>query len=291
MAELSAPPRVSVIVIFLNEERYLDEAIRSVFAQTFSDWELILVDDGSTDGSTAIAQATADGARIRYIDHPGHRNRGMSASRNAGIAASCGEFVAFLDADDVWLPGKLTDQIAIFDARPETDMAYGRTLIWHEWTSEPDSEDYCFDLGVDPDRIYPAPELFPLLVRNRAQTPTTINAIMRRTLIDQVGGFEEEFRGMFEDQAFFAKTHLVANCHVDDRVWAKYRQHPSSCTARSSGTLGDLLARRRFLNWVDQYLRRQRITEKRLHREVRIARRALTLQILRYRLRQVLRRV
>ena len=106
-------PVVSVIIIFLDEQRFLDEAIRSVFEQTFSDWELILVDDGSTDSSPAIAAcyATAHPQRVRVVRHPGGINRGMSASRNLGLAVARGEFIAFLDADDVYRPEKLAVQV------------------------------------------------------------------------------------------------------------------------------------------------------------------------------------
>ncbi|HEX8089705.1 MAG TPA: glycosyltransferase family 2 protein, partial [Blastocatellia bacterium] len=95
---------VSVIIIFLNAEEFIAEAIESVFDQTYSDWELLLVDDGSTDASAEIALRYAAGyrGRVRYLEHEGHQNRGMSASRNLGIASARGEFVAFLDADDVW---------------------------------------------------------------------------------------------------------------------------------------------------------------------------------------------
>lgn len=258
---MTAAPRVSVIIIFLNEARFLGEAIDSVRAQSFSDWELILVDDGSTDGSSDLARAASDGARIRYLDHPGHANRGMSASRNAGIAASRGEFIAFLDADDVWLPDKLAEQIAIFDADPAIDMIYGRTLIWHDWDAAATPHDYHYPLGVEPGKAYPPASLLPMLIRNKAQTPTTINAIMRRTLVERVDGFEGEFRGMFEDQAFFAKTHLVSHCWVDDRFWAKYRQHGDSCTAQVSGHLQDIRARARFLRWLHRYLRRHKVKD------------------------------
>ena len=96
--------RVSAIVIFLNEERFLAEAIASVRAQTFRDWELILVDDGSSDGSAGIARAAAEeDPRIRVLAHPGGANRGMSASRNLGLSDARGEFVAFLDGDDLLL--------------------------------------------------------------------------------------------------------------------------------------------------------------------------------------------
>lgn len=263
---MSAAPRVSVIIIFLNEERFLAEAIESVHAQSFTDWELILVDDGSTDGSRDIARDAANDERIRYIDHPGHANRGMSASRNAGIAEARGEFIAFLDADDIWQPQKLTEQIGIFDTNPEVDMVYGRTWIWHQWQTGSIAQDYFYDLGVTPDRLYPPKSLLPLLVHNKAQTPTSINAIMRRDLVERVGGFEDAFRGMFEDQVFFAKTHLVSHCYVDDRFWAKYRQHEDSCTARSAGRIGDLQARGRFLLWLGSYLRQHKDVDADINR-------------------------
>src|SRR5215208_465500 len=103
-------PRVSAIVIFLNAGPFFEEAIESILVQDYDDWELLLVDDGSTDGSTEIARRYADGdpSRIRYLTHPGGENRGMSASRNLGVRQARGEYVAFLDADDTWLQGKLT---------------------------------------------------------------------------------------------------------------------------------------------------------------------------------------
>ncbi|MGD9810341.1 MAG: glycosyltransferase family 2 protein [Sphingobium sp.] len=261
-------PRVSVIIIFLNEERFLSEAIASVRDQSFTDWELVLVDDGSTDASRTIARKAADGGKIRYLTHAGDENRGMSASRNAGLAAARGEFIAFLDADDVWPPEKLAQQVALFDSDPAIDMAYGRARIWHEWQAGAPVRDYHYDLGVEPDRTYPPRALLPVLIRNQAQTPIPSNAIMRRALVDRVGGFDDDFRGMFEDQVFFAKTHLVSHCRVDDRFWLDYRQHGESCTAQSSGRLGDLRARARFLRWLGRYLRVQRAMTPELRREL-----------------------
>ena len=93
---------VSVIVCFLNEERFLAEAVQSVLGQTFADWELLLVDDGSCDASSVIARqlAATDPGRFDYIEHADHRNLGLSASRNAGIRRARGRYIAFLDADD-----------------------------------------------------------------------------------------------------------------------------------------------------------------------------------------------
>src|SRR4051812_27035882 len=109
---------VSVITIFLDGERFLAEAVDSLLAQTYADWELLLVDDGSSDGSTAIARAYAAGRpeRIRYLEHEGHANLGMSASRNLGLQHARGEYVAFLDADDVYRPEKLERQVALLQA-------------------------------------------------------------------------------------------------------------------------------------------------------------------------------
>ena len=80
-------PEISCLTIFLNPGRFFETALESVLAQSFSDWELLLVDDGSTDGSTEIAKeyAARYPERIRYLEHPEHANRGMSASRNLGI--------------------------------------------------------------------------------------------------------------------------------------------------------------------------------------------------------------
>src|SRR5919199_4729628 len=102
---MSSKPSISVIIIFLNEEKFIQEAIESVFAQTYDRWELLLVDDGSTDDSTRIAlqYAAQFPDKVRYLEHPDHLNRGASASRNLGISHANGDILAFLDSDDVWL--------------------------------------------------------------------------------------------------------------------------------------------------------------------------------------------
>ena len=88
---------VSAVIIFFNEERFLEEAIESVRAQTYTNWELLLVDDGSTDGSSACARrhAAAEPGRVRYLEHPGRVNLGMSAARNLGIRGGAGRGACF----------------------------------------------------------------------------------------------------------------------------------------------------------------------------------------------------
>src|SRR6266487_3700210 len=158
---MPSQPRVSAIIIFLNAERYIDEAIESVFAQAYDSWELLLADDGSTDGSTAIVLQYAERYpdKVRYLEHPGHQNRGMSATRNLGIRNARGEYIAFLDADDVWLPQKLEQQVQALDAHPEAGMIYAPTQYWYSWTGK--REDIQYDnlpkLGLEPNTLIKPP--------------------------------------------------------------------------------------------------------------------------------------
>lgn len=262
---MSSAPLVSAIIIFLDEGRFLAQAIESVVAQTCADWELLLVDDGSTDGSTAIAREFAARIpdRIRYFEHEGHANRGMSAARNLGLAHARGRYIGFLDGDDVWEPEKLREQVAVLEANPRAGMVYGRTLIWHSWRGEgaSASDEFC-DLGLTPDSLVEPPRLLVNLIENRAQTPTTCNALMRREVFDSIGGFEESFRGMFEDQVFFMKLALDAPVFVSSRCWARYRQRQDSHSARMESTGEVRAARARLLEWLESYLRERGTTAR-----------------------------
>jgi hypothetical protein len=108
-------PAVSVLTPTYNSARFLGQAISSIRSQTFEDWELIVVDDGSTDRTTDVLHDVQD-ARLRVITHD--RNRGIVAARNTAVAAARGEFIAVLDADDVALPNRLAQQVAYLRAHP-----------------------------------------------------------------------------------------------------------------------------------------------------------------------------
>lgn len=269
---MSDAPLVSAIIIFHNEERFLAQAVESVLDQSHGDWELLLIDDGSTDRSTAIARefALRDPRRIRYFEHAGHANRGMSAARNMGLDHARGRYIGFLDADDVWLPEKLREQIAVLDANRQAQMVYGRTLIWHSWRGRDAAacDEFC-DLGVRADTVVEPPSLLVKLIENRAQTPTTCNALMRREVFDRVGRFEESFRGMFEDQVFFMKLALVAPVFVSSRCWAHYRQRDDSHSAHMEVTGEVNAARARLLAWLETYLLEQKATAPEVWRMLR----------------------
>ena len=261
---MSAPPLVSVVAIFLNAERFLDEAIASVRAQTHSRWELLLVDDGSTDGSSAIARGWAerDPARVRYLEHPGHVNRGMSASRNLGLEYARGEYLALLDADDVWPPEKLARQVAILEAHPDVGLLFGAPLYWFGWTgrAEDQARDYVIDLRLPADRRYEPPSLLLPFLQRAAPTPCPSDVLVRRATAVRVGGFEAHFTGVnmvYEDQGFFSKLLLHAPAFASSETWDRYRQHPESCYAVSKATGGREQARGYFLTWFRGYLQAQ----------------------------------
>ncbi len=265
---------VSVIVIFYNEEQFIDEAIESIFAQTYANWELLLVDDGSTDNSTAIAQHYAGKfpEKVCHLEHPGHQNRGMSASRNLGIANAKGEFMAFLDADDVWLPHKLEWQVTALESQPEAAMVYGPTQWWYSWSGKPEDRllDYIHELGVHPNTLYQPPRLIARFLRTEGISPCTCSVLMRREAIERVGGFEEIFKGLYEDQAFFSKVCLSAPVFVTSECLARYRQHPQSNTSITQATNRYAGARRIFLNWLADYLSGQNFNEGEVWKALRI---------------------
>ena len=250
-------PRVSAIIIVRDGEQFIAEAIESVIAQEGVAWELIVVDDGSSDGTEAIVQSFLArlGERLRHVHHAGHANLGMSASRNLGISEASGDYVAFLDADDLWAPGKLAEQVTILDKEPETAMVYGRTLIWHSWNPADDQRDFYYDLGIGADATHPPGSLFRQLLANRYQTPTTCNAMIRRDALLAIGGCDPGLRGMFEDQLLFAKLLLEYPTHVSSRCWAQYRQHAGSASARLTDPLEVDRAQLRYLGAIRDYIR------------------------------------
>jgi glycosyltransferase involved in cell wall biosynthesis len=262
-----------VICIFLNEERYLTEAIESVLAQTFGDFELLLVDDGSSDESPAIARGYAARfpEKIFYLDHPGHENRGMSASRNLGIERARGEYLAFFDGDDRWYPNKLSEQVAVLDANPAVGLVCGGYNEWRSWDG---GNDLLFLSGPVSDRPVLPPELtlqvYPLGWSNSPADP-----MVRRALAERVGGYEEAFAGLYEDHVFLSKINLEAGAVFLSSTSLDYRQHAESCTGRA--TWDDYIeTRRKFLDWFESYIADRPVPGKaRIEKRIRQERRKL----------------
>lgn len=267
-------PTVSIVTPFLNAEGTLGEAIDSLRAQTFQDWELILVDDGSVDTSPAVAaQAAAGDSRIRVLP-PEPRAKGAAAARNAGLRAARGAFLGFLDADDLFMPHKLATELAAFAAHPEAMAVYGSTLWWH-----PDApqRDWTEQLGPVANRLNAPPEILRrVLLLEEGHVPCTCAILIRREALEAVGGFEERFR-LYEDQTLWAKLFLSFPVYVSDHCVAYYRQHAASVSAQAqeSGEYDRLAAhpaRVAFLDWLAGHIDASGIGDKRLARALRLAR-------------------
>lgn len=231
------PTRVSVIISVFNSERFLAETVQSVFAQSFPDWELLLVDDGSADGSTAMAQgyAAKHPQKVRYLEHYKHSRRGQGASRNLGIKNAVGEYIATLDHDDVWLPHKLERQVAILDAHPAAAMVFGATQYWHSWAPGSSDTDYVQSPGIAANRMYDPPSLLKPTLSEQIVPPIPTDFMLRKEPICNLGGFEESFIGalsMYEDQAFLIKVYAALPVFVSDECWDRYRIHPDQQCAR-----------------------------------------------------------
>lgn len=253
-------PRVSVVIPFFNSERYLEAAVNSVVAQQFSDWELLLVNDGSTDDSARIAQRLllSDPRRVRCLEHDGAANRGISASRNLGVTHARGDLVAFLDSDDLWLPEKLGEQVRITDAHPAVGMVFGTPLYRRESADGGDVVDEIPGHSVELERVHEAGTLcasFHPLGGGAGPCPSDI--LMRRSAVDAIGGFEERFNGdlqLLEDQPFFAKVFLHLQCYVSEKTWTYYRVHPESVSSRVRAARQEPAVRVYFFNWLENEL-------------------------------------
>lgn len=202
-------PTVSVIIPTYNCAKYIAQAIESVLAQTYSDYEIIVVDDGSTDDTAAVLRPYRD--RINYI---WQENKKLPAARNAGIAASSGAYLAFLDSDDQFLPDKLTVQTRCLDERPDV----GLVASGYQYVDEAGhllAEDKPW-LGR------PAITLESILFGGLAPVHAVL---LRRDWFEQVGGFDEQF-AYCEDMDLWYRLAL-SGCPMvwEPAVVCHYRLH------------------------------------------------------------------
>jgi glycosyltransferase involved in cell wall biosynthesis len=226
---VSSTPPVSVVIPAYNAERYLGEAIESVLAQTHEPLETILVDDGSDDGTAAVARSYSG---VRLITQ---ENAGPAAARNRGFAASRGELVAFHDADDLMTPDKLAVQVGEMLANP----AIGCVLAEQELLIEEGAELPFWAAGSK------VPTLMPARPDELADEPDVhpMTMLVRREVFERVGGFDEEMRAAEDfDWMLRAAEDGVEFARLP-RVLLRRRVHPTSLTQDAgAGRAGHFLA-------------------------------------------------
>jgi GT2 family glycosyltransferase len=227
-------PRVTVVVPVYNGRAYLAAALDSALAQRYRSFEIVVVNDGSTDGSGELAHAYARriGGRLRVIDQP---NQGLPAARNTAICAGRGTYFALLDADDVWLPQHLQRAMDAFDADPDLGLV-------HANIRRIDAQGR--DLGV-PTRLWrrgmDAYDAIALR-REHVSCPT---AVFARSAIAAVGGFDPQFTGLgCEDRDLWLRISERFRVRYLDEVTACYRVLPTSMSRQRSRMAA---ARRRLL--------------------------------------------
>jgi glycosyltransferase involved in cell wall biosynthesis len=223
---------VSVVIPTRNYGRYIGEAIDSLRRQTYTDWECVVVDDGSTDGTAEIVATLA--AADRRIAYVGQAAAGTSAARNAGIAAATGEFVQFLDADDLLGPGKLRHQIETFGLHPEADIVYGGVRYFIEGSAGDGNEAQDDRPGGPPQRaLYGSGNsVLAALVDDNLMVVEA--PLIRRSLIEKVGGFDPGIRRM-EDWEYWLRCGLAGASFLydgttDDDDRAHVRLHRASAS-------------------------------------------------------------
>ncbi len=252
-------PLVSIITPFLNTENFFEECIESVLKQTYNNWELMLIDDGSSDKSSDIARqyAAVYPDKIYYFEHENHENRGASASRNLGIKNSRGEYIAFLDSDDIYMPLKLQDQVPLLTAQPEAGMLYSSTEYWFSWTGLPEDaqSDWIWkNFGVSPNTLVRPPKLLTMFLRDGGTVPCMGSILARREAIISVGGWENVFKYIYTDQVFHAKICFHWPVFIAAGCWDRYRQHPYSSCHIVEKTNKAYSAKYNYLTWLEKYL-------------------------------------
>ena len=221
-----------------NGRDYIQEAVDSVLTQDFHDLELIVVDDGSNDWDYETLEKQDSRVRVLHLE-----GRGVSFARNTGINAARGRFIAFLDADDYWFPGKLSAQVRYLEKHPDVGMVFGAFLRWM-----PDANGNFADAATlahdcshvtacDPDR---SGWLYYRLMKGLLVGMNT--AVVRSELLKVIGGFDTTLR-VGEDYGLWLHASQLAPLHALADVVALYRIHPRSAMHRPDerNTLTELL--------------------------------------------------
>ena len=231
------PALISCIVPVYNGERYLSEALQSIFAQSYRPLEVIVVDDGSTDNTPQVVARFKN--CIRYLEQS---NKGPSATRNLGVSAARGDFVAFLDPDDLWHPEKLARQMARFEARPELDLCVAHVQLF--WVPE---------LREEAARLRNQARL------NTVPGYTTGTLLTSRTFFDTVGEFDASFWFGDATDWFLRAADGGAVMELLPDVLLYHRMHTTNLTRRQISASRD-----EFLRIVKRSLDNRRQAGKRL---------------------------
>ena len=237
-------PEVSVVIPAYNSARFIGEALQSVFDQTFKDYEIIVVDDGSTDSTKQVIDRY--GNKIRYVFQ---QQGGQAKARNRGIRDSLGRFIAFLDADDVWLPLKLEKQVCMFHRCSELAMVFTENSIFNE-------SGVCRTSLGKGEKLMKGDVAKNIFLHSGVLTSTVM---VRSEVFDKIGLFEEELR-LAEDDNMWIRIAANSEVALINEPLVGYRIHPDEITSDRMRLMKSIKANIRLLRQKDERVR-ERIEE------------------------------
>jgi glycosyltransferase involved in cell wall biosynthesis len=233
MVTTEPAPLISVVTPAFNCEAYLPRCINSVRLQTLGEWELLVVDDGSSDRTFEVARsATMNDRRIRALRHPDGGNHGVSAARNLALGAARGTYVAFLDADDSWFPKLLERQIEVLSRESRLTLSYAQASCVDAADAplcHPDWPHLRWVIGHAPAAGL-VEHAFGGFLSTAVGIPVVTTAAPRRSVLD-IGGFVEDLQYQVEDAVLLARLCRVGAVHFTEEILARYRVHPENFTA------------------------------------------------------------
>lgn len=221
---ISKTASISVVIPCYNAAAFLREAIDSALSQTRPADEIIVVDDASTDDSVEMALSYGD--RIRLLRSPNAKGTGHGAAANRGIMASRGDYIAFLHADDIWVPQHLEKVAGLLDKWPEAVVAFSRMRCFGSSDS---------DFPFNPPEWDPPQDAFATIMRTTVVMPSC--AVVRRTTAAEIGGFDEGRPFLADDFDFFVRCSLRGQFVNHPEQTVRYRVHDAQCSTSSDETL------------------------------------------------------
>jgi len=223
-------PKVSIIIPVYNGERYIAQAIESALKQTYEKFEIIVVNDGSSDKSYKKIEPYINLPNVKYLEQ---ENKGVAEARNTGIKNSSGEFIAFLDQDDLWLPEKLELEVDYLLRNPDVGLVHSNMSYINE-EGKPIQSDFDF-----PSRI--AGKCFgELFIKNMV---AILTVLLRRDCFDKAGLFNEQFSGVDDYDLLLRVSRYYPVGYINQSL-ARYRLHGSNT---SRDWLGITLTRLRII--------------------------------------------
>ena len=232
-------PTVTVIITTYNRADYVGDAVQSVLAQTFPDFELILIDDGSTDDTKTILEPYRD--RLQYIYQD---NRGLYPARNEGIRAARGRYVAFLDSDDLWCPGKLDAQVRLLDAHPDFGAVHTDSAVI-------DPLGNVIETSANRNRQTTNGMVFEEFFQNYMSVILDSSVMIRRSCFDAIGLFDETCPTV-EAYGFFLRLAWRYPIYFLPEPLVTYRRTPGGLSRRSA--LENVRCREEILTrFIDQH--------------------------------------